>query len=471
MHIAFCSSEVFPYAKTGGMADVCGALPIALNKIGLKVSIFVPKYQSVDKVPGEITQINDFLFKTKLNNQVDVYLIANNYFYHRNGVYGDQYGDFRDNLDRFVFFCQKILESIKILELDVDVLHCHDWQTSLIPVYIKERYSNDERIKKIKTLLTLHNVAYQGNFNRQEFNKIGLDGRLFSDWCLEFFGGINLLKAGILFSDEINTVSQKYAQEIKTREYGYRLDGVLNKKRQKIIGILNGIDYEVWSPDKDEYLPVKYSANDYLEGKKQNKRLLQERVNLPQREDVPVYGFVGRLSQQKGIDLLLSSLDEMLKADIQVVIQGVGEGRYCNALLEKQRHYRDKLAVYIEFGEQLAHQIYAGSDMFLMPSIYEPCGLSQMISLRYGTIPVVFFTGGLADTIINDDDSSGKGNGFIFYNYNRNDFINVIWRSLGKYKHDKEGFEYLKNNALRLNFSWDVSAQKYKEVYKCLLSA
>ncbi|MBF0384922.1 MAG: glycogen synthase [Candidatus Omnitrophica bacterium] len=470
MHIAFCSSEVFPFAKTGGMADVCGSLPIALEKLGIEVSIFTPKYKGVEKANLPLEKINDSLFKSKVGENITVYLIANDHFYYRDGIYGDGHGDFRDNLDRFTFFCNKILDTIKEFSLKVDILHCHDWQTALLPVYIKEKYGFDEAISKIKTILTLHNVAYQGTFNKLEYHKIGLGWHLFSPRCLEFYGSVNLLKAGIIYSDEITTVSSRYAREIKTRDFGYRMEGVLNQKRVEIIGILNGIDYSVWSPDIDEYLPVQYSKEGYKEGKQANKRLLQQRVSLPQREDVPIYGFVGRLSHQKGLDLILSSLDELLRADIQFVFQGVGEGRYYNWLFDKQRYYRDKVSVSIEFGEHLAHQIYAGSDFFLMPSIYEPCGLSQMISLRYGSIPIVFNTGGLADTIIPENDSPGKVNGFIFYNYNRNDFISSIWKSLGLYR-DKVRFDDIVANALNCDFSWDNSAGKYKEVYKCLLSA
>jgi starch synthase len=469
MRIVFCASEVYPFAKTGGLADVCGALPLALEKLGVDVEIFMPLYRSIDRQKYGLVRGDNGVWHTIIGNNVEVHFIEHNDFFNRDGIYSGVHGDFRDNLDRFLFLCNRTLELLKERGRPVSVIHCHDWHTSLIPIILRERLRSDPFFQKTKTVLTIHNLAYQGIFSKNEYHKLHLPGRLFHWNMLEFFGQMNLLKGGIIAADEVTTVSPQYAEEIQTRQYGHGLEGVLKHNRKKIIGIINGLDYGVWNPETDIHVPVPFSIFDFNEKKKRNKQYLQKRIGLPVREDIPLFGFVGRLSYQKGVDLIVNSLWEIMKMDVQVIIQGVGEGKYYHQLMDAAHRYPDKMRLYFEFGEPLAHQIYAGSDFLLMPSLFEPCGLSQLIAFRYATIPIAYRTGGLIDTIIPFDSEKGNGNGILF---GWHDVSSLVWgvRTARDLYYEEPRLKELRENAMSVRFSWEKSAGKYYEIYKWLSS-
>lgn len=469
MKIALCAAEVVPFVKTGGLADVAGTLPLALEKLGEEVIIFLPRYKNIDTKQAALKKINDAVSTTTLGNNITVYLIENDPFYRRDGLYGDAQGDYSDNLERFQFFCWKIPEVLKQLKISVDIVHCHDWQTGLIPAYLKFAHHGKPLFQKTKSVMTIHNLAYQGVFPKVGFTKLRLDKKLFSTDGFEFYNQVNFLKGGIVFSDAVTTVSPQYAREIKTSQFGCGLEGVLRHHKGEVAGILNGLDYETWNPESDPLIAEPFSAEN-IQKKYANKRRLQEQSHLPAKNNVPVFGYVGRLVNQKGFDLLAEAIDELMKLDLQLVILGVGEEKYQQLLKKLAAHYPDKIACHLEFSERMAHLVYAGSDLFLMPSWYEPCGLSQMISLRYGTIPIVHKTGGLADTVMPFDSSKGQGNGFVFEDYSLKDLLTAVKTALKIY-HKKDIFQALMVKGMNLRFSWDHSAREYQKVFKrCLAS-
>lgn len=468
MKIAFCSSEVVPYAKTGGLADVAGALPAALEKAGQEITIIMPRYKVIDPKAHVIKSVNRYASKTTIGNRIQVYFIEHPGYFDRDGLYGDSSGDYPDNLDRYHFYCTKTLELLKELDLKVDILHVHDWQAALITAYLKLLHREDPFFKKMKTVLTIHNMAYQGVFPAQEFSKLGLDKKYFNVNAFEFFNQINLLKAGIVYADRVTTVSPSYAKEIQTEKFGCGLDGVLRQRKDKVSGILNGIDHAAWDPASDSYLERTYSSRS-IEDKKINKKNLQAQLHLPQDEQVPLFGFVGRLTFQKGLDLIARVIDEVAKMDLQLVLQGVGEEKYHRSLKEWKNKYPNKIGVHLGFDEKTAHQVYAASDIFLIPSVYEPCGLSQMIALRYGVVPLVHKTGGLADTVVSYDSPNGHGNGFVFDQYDEKSLLRSIQQAVEVYKNRKK-FSTLVEKAFRQDFSWDNSAQEYGKLYQQCLS-
>lgn len=470
MNIAFCSAEVFPFVKTGGLGDVCGTLPAALKKNGVDVTIFLPRYKTIDGAKFRIEPQGDGVSRTVLEDKTHVYFIENEELFGRDGVYGDAQGDYPDNLKRFQYFCAQVLKVIKDRGIKADIVHCHDWHTGLIPAYLKETYGKDPFFAGTKSILTIHNLAHQGIFPEEQFPDVALPEELFNDRQMEFYGKINLLKAGIVFCDEVSTVSPQYAREILTKQFGCGLEGVLRHRRGQLIGILNGIDYTTWDPATDRDITAPYGAAQAFEGKRKNKLALQASLGLPQNVAVPLFGFVNRLSHQKGIDFLLDALDEFLALDVQVVILGLGDGEAQARIAAALKKYPKKLAAGLRFDEPVAHQIYAGSDVFLMPSRFEPCGLSQMISLRYGTPPIVFKTGGLVDTVTDHNAAEGTGDGFVFKKYTRKDFLATVHRALKAFE-DKAAWEKIIANAFAADFSWDHSAREYKKLYQCLLSA
>jgi len=456
MKIVICASEVVPFAKTGGLADVAGALPLALEKEGQEVIVILPRYQVIDAAKFNLKTSGDGILTGTLGRGIKVYFIENAGYFNREGLYGDKQGDHPDNLERFSFYCRRSLELLKEINFKPDIIHCHDWQSSLIPVFLKAVYSQDPFYKKIRTVLTIHNIGYQGLFPREEFPKLGLDWSLFSMEGLEFYGKINVLKGGMLFADLINTVSPTYAKEIQTKEFGFGLEGVLNKRKDSVFGILNGLDYDIWDPQRDKFIAQNFSITD-LAGKTKDKEDLQALCKLPLKKGVPLIGIVSRLAEQKGFDILAEGIDAICKMDIQMVILGTGDLKYHQVLQEMVAKYPKVISLNLKFDDPLAHKIYAGSDIFLMPSRYEPCGLGQLISLRYGTIPLVFKTGGLADTVNAD-------NGFVFSNYSKIALVKTIRRALAAFQ-DKKQWDALVQNALKCNFSWDASARKYLELY------
>ncbi len=465
MTVAFFSSEVFPFAKTGGMADVCGALPLALEELGIPVIIVMPKYKTFKADGMTVRKLPNGVVTTRMGKNISVYFIEGTRYFDREGLYGDEKGDYVDNLERFAFYCLRALQLLKEENLAVDIVHCHDWPSSLAVAYLKCFYKNDPFFKKTKSVLTIHNLAYQGIFPKKEFSKLKLDEKSFSPEAFEFYDQINLLKGGITLSDAVSTVSPTYAHEIQTPALGCGLDGVLKKRGDRIWGILNGLERKFWDPQNDSFLIQRYSRTDF-HSKLANKRHLQEELGLPKR-DHPLLGFVGRLSHQKGLDLVSEAIAEIAKRNLQMVFLGIGEKKYQELLRQMARRYPQKIAVHLSFDEPLAHRIYAGSDIFLMPSRYEPCGLSQMIALYYGTIPLVHKTGGLADTIFPFDALKGRGNGFVFEEYTPEALVEAIQEAVDAF-HNREVFERLVQKAFSHDFSWGKSAGDYQRLYESL---
>lgn len=454
MKILFVSSEVVPFAKTGGLADVSGSLPIFLEKLGPEVKIAMPKYRAI-KLKGP---------KGIVGKHTEVLFIDNDKYFDREQLYGDRSGDYPDNLERFAYFSRTCLEMLKKINFKPDVIHCNDWQSSLIPVYLKTIFKNDPFYAGIKTMLTIHNLAYQGVFDKSQYPQTGLGWDLFTVDGLEFYGKVNILKGGILFADIITTVSPTYAQEIQTREFGYGLEGVLKRRSADLRGILNGIDYEVWNPKTDKNIAKTYDAYT-SEDKSINKEDLQRISGLKVDKNIPLIGIISRLADQKGFDLIAAILADLLKGNVQFIVLGTGDDKY-HVLLEKiSKMYPKKTSINLKFDAVLAEKIYAGSDMFLMPSRFEPCGLGQMICLRYGTVPVVRLTGGLSDTIREYNPKTGAGNGFVFSAYESSELNAAINRSLKLYK-NKKAWAMLVKRAMGFDFSWESSARDYIKLYK-----
>ena len=494
LKILIVSPEVVPFAKTGGLADVCGALPKALAELGHQVKVILPKYKMVDekkfqlseiKVNPSLILIQDKSKKIAVKSYqlsftpVEYLFLVNDEYYDRDELYKNRSTgfDYEDNDERFIFFARGTLEILKALDWQPDIIHVNDWQSALIPAYLKTLYANDPFFsakggsasgrKQTATLFSIHNVAYQGNFPKSAFDKVGVPKDLFYPTSpFEFWGNVNFMKVGISYADVINTVSETYAVEIQSSsEFGYGLEGVLRTRNADLYGIVNGIDYEVWSPEKDKLISYNYSLED-LSGKRKNKDLLLKVCNLPlSTKDVPLIGIISRLADQKGFDLLAQILDQLLFLDLQMVILGTGDEKYHRLFSEISKKYPRKISVNLRFDDPLAHLIEAGSDMFLMPSKYEPCGLNQLISLKYGTVPIVRKTGGLADTIENYNPETGQGTGFVFKNYDAVELLKMVKLALRTYE-DKSAWSSLIRNGMKKDFSWGASAKKYVEVYQ-----
>ena len=458
MRVLFCSSEVLPFAKTGGLADVSGALPQALEKQGCRVKVALPKYRCV-KNQGRTA---------KMGGDIDVYFVENDKYFDREGLYGTNAGDYPDNLERFTFFCRQILYLLKEKDFCPEIIHCNDWQTALIPVYLKTILRDEPFFSKTKTVFTIHNLAYQGIFPGDEFTQTGLDRRLFNMHALEFYGKLNLLKGGLVFSRFITTVSPTYAREIRTPRFGCGLDGVLRERGEDLSGIINGVDYEAWNPGGDDKIFRRYGREN-PEDKYINKERLQQELSLSCNRDVPLLGIVTRLAEQKGIELIISALDKIAGLELQFILLGTGDTKY-HLLLEKikQRKYKN-ISINLRFDAVLARKIYAGCDMFLIPSNFEPCGLGQLISLKYGTIPIVRKTGGLADTIVDVEPAPETGNGFVFEQYRSEQMLKAIMRAAALYK-NREKWRRLVLRAMDCDFSWEASAKKYIGLYNRALN-
>ncbi|MBR7070663.1 MAG: glycogen synthase GlgA [Clostridia bacterium] len=470
MKVLFASSEAFPFAMSGGLADVAGALPKALRRRLVGCRVVLPLYESVpEQLRSEMTFVCHITVPVAWRRQycgvfeahiggVIYYLIDNQYYFKREGLYGHY-----DDAERFAFFSRAVLEILPHINFIPDVIHCNDWQTALVPVFLREFYRFDERYAKIKTVFTIHNIQYQGIYGMDLYSDVfGLkEGE---EHIIEYGGCANLMKGAIECADRVTTVSPSYAREILDPYYSHGLDPVLAKFQEKTVGIVNGIDYEVYNPETDPLIYMNYSAES-LSGKAFNKKELQKEMGLPQR-DVPVFGMVTRLVAHKGIDLVKSVFEKLMDADLQFVILGSGDWEFENFFHQMAEKYPEKVGLKLGFVPQLAHRIYAGADIFLMPSKSEPCGLAQMVALRYGTIPIVRETGGLNDTI--SDSQDGTGNGFTFANYDANDMAFTIWRSLMGYA-NRDGWEILQKRAMNCDNSWSVSANKYIRLYKELM--
>ncbi|MEI6437641.1 MAG: glycogen/starch synthase [Candidatus Omnitrophota bacterium] len=464
MRIVFVASEVIPFAKTGGLADVCGALPLELEAAGHELSIIMPNYKEV----GPKASFNDRACVDTIGRGIKVYFIKNKDFFGRGSLYGDNMEDYPDNIERFSFFCREALELLKDIGKQVDIIHCHDWQTGLLPVLLKDQYAQDLFFKKTRTVFTIHNLAYQGVFPAEEYSKLGVNEKFFNDRQIEFYGKVNLMKAGIVFSDFVTTVSPQYAREIKTREWGCGLEGVLLAREGRLAGILNGLNYKHWDPEHDELIDPPFTPQDQL-AKKIHKAKLQKVAGLPVMSDIPVFGFVGRLCHQKGFELIESSFESLIQRPLQMVCLGVGEKKYQLLLKKLARKNPERFAVLVKYDEDAAHQIYAGSEFFLMPSVYEPCGLTQMIALRYGSVPVVSGVGGFLDTVIDYFADRKNGNGLILSSYSVSGLLEAVDRALGIYN-QKDRFASLVTHAMNCRFTWATAVKHYVEVYKECLS-
>jgi len=438
------------------LADVSGSLPIALEAKGVKMHLAMPKYRSLASRGSD----------AEIGKEIKVHFVENHGYFDRPNLYGEKGKDYPDNLERFAFFCRKSLELLRSKGLRVDLIHCNDWQTALVPVYLKSLFREDPLLKGIKTIFTIHNLGYQGVFPQQEFEKTGLDRSYFHMEALEFYGKVNVLKGGLLFSDLLTTVSPTYSREIQTLEFGAGLEGVLSKRKKDLFGITNGISEDLYDPGKDKHLKKNYTVHT-LEGKVENKKELQRHCGLAVRKDGPLIGMITRLADQKGLDIFVPSVEGLLKRGFQIVILGTGDEKYETVLREFGHTHPKSLSIHLTFDPVLAQKIYGGSDFFLMPSRYEPCGLGQMIALRYGTIPIVRKTGGLADTI-QDADAPG-GNGFVFSEYRTEALLACALRAQKAYA-DRTRWTALVRGAMTFDFSWRVSAEKYLDLYHRVLA-
>lgn len=475
--ILFAASEAAPFIKSGGLGDVIGSLPKAVSGKNCEIAVVLPLYEGVpEKFRKKMTYIKHIFVPVAWRSQycgifkyeekgVTWYFIDNEYYFKRgNALYGCY-----DDAERFSFFSMSVLEILPHIDYFPDIIHCHDWQTALVPIFYKLKFTSRENYEGIKTIFTIHNIEYQGVFDSGIVeNVLGISMEEFDNGFLEYDGAVNLMKAAIVCSDRVTTVSPSYAEEIKTPEFGHGLDKVLCYDTEKLSGIINGIDQKLFDPKKDKRIFFNYSAEE-IGGKAKNKEELQALVNLPQKKDVPIIGMVTRLVSHKGLDLVSAVIDSLLEADVQLVVVGTGDWKYEQFLRDKQWQYPSKLSVNIAFNSELAQKVYAGSDMFLMPSKSEPCGLAQMIALRYGTIPIVRMTGGLRDSIEQFDVVTGKGNGFLFCEYNADEMLKTICEACELYN-DAEVWSELVKNGMNTDFSWKKSAKKYTKLYDELIS-
>jgi starch synthase len=487
MKILLASSEVVPFAKTGGLADVCGALPAALREDGHEVVVCLPAYKSAMEcgLPIERTgtrlelsmghwEAAGELYLSQLpESDVPVWLVGHDGFFGRDGIYQDHNGDFGDNCQRFSFFSRFLLECLAERNWFPDVIHCNDWQTGLVPALLETRYRSQPGYDSIATLMTVHNLAYQGMFSPDLFSSTGMDRRYFHWQAMEYYGNINLLKTGLVFADAISTVSPRYAREIQTAEHGCGLENVLRERADRLFGLLNGIDTREWDPQNDASLAARFGIDNWREGKQANKEALQRETGLPRR-DVPLIGLVGRLVSQKGWSLILPVMRDWLsRYDVQWAVLGSGEQRIEDSLRDLRARHPDRLAVGLGFSGDLAHRIEASSDIFLMPSLYEPCGLNQMYSMRYGTVPVVHRTGGLADTVFDLNDENllaGTANGFSFEHFDQSGLQWALGRAVNTLIDRPEVWETLVKNGMSVDWSWRRSARRYEELYRWLIA-
>jgi starch synthase len=490
VNIIYLSSEAVPFAKTGGLADVCGTLPREVAALGNQCAVVMPAFRQIARSGIEI-ESTDISFAVPMaakklvggrllkgylpDSEVPVWLIDQPQYFDRESLYGDSSGDYPDNAERFTFFCRAALAAISRVCDRVDILHCNDWQTGLVPALLRATPNEFPVLSEAVTMMTIHNMAYQGQFPAEAFRWTGLDWKYFNHHSFEFYGQLNFLKAGIVTSDYVTTVSPRYAAEICTPEHGCGLDSVLASKGTHVTGITNGIDISTWDPATDRKLPVHYDIDHWQEGKAANKRSLQQEFGLGESDEVPLIGLVGRLAGQKGWDLILPVIRRHVeeRRPTQWIILGSGEQRFEKPLLELAEKAPDQVAVHIGFHDALAHRIEAGADLFVMPSHYEPCGLNQLYSLRYGTVPVVTATGGLADTVQDttaETIANQTATGFHLHEISPQGLDEAIGRALNLRYHQKKNWEDLVRRAMSTDWSWRRSASQYLELYEDAIS-
>lgn len=472
LKVLIVASESAPFVKSGGLGDVVGSLPKALRAQGVDVRVVIPRHRNIkDNTMYDVKYLGEFPVHLSWRTQqakilvkpdeVPVYFIENDFYFGRDALYG--YGD--DN-ERFAFFGKAVLDMMAMLDFYPDVLHCNDWQTGPVCMYLKEIYRKMIYYANIKTLFTIHNLQYQGNFDKSTMELLDVSYDCYQNGNIEFYNAVSYMKMGLIYADKISTVSQTYAQEIQQWQYGYGMDGILRSRHNDLYGIINGIDFQTHNPATDPRIPVCYDA-DHLDGKAENKRLLKERLGLEQRE-VPLIAMITRLADQKGVDILSGVFDALLQRDVHFVLLGTGEPRFEHLFRSFQDRYPNKVSANLFFDEALAQQIYAGADMFLMPSLFEPCGLGQMFSLRYGTVPIARKTGGLADTIMHYNEQTQQGNGFLFETYDGNGLLWAVDQALSVYHKGKDAWTPIVKNAMACDYSWTNSAYAYIQLYESL---
>ncbi len=478
--VAFAVSEAVPYAKTGGLADVAGTLPISLEELGCEVKLFMPKYSIIDETEFGLSycwELGEIPVRLGANvhsvhvhkstfpdSNVEVYFIDCPHYFFRESIYTED----SDEDERFILFSKAVIETLQRLQWIPDILHCNDWQTGLLPLLIKDNYSWDKLFDQTKTIFTIHNIGYQGVFPKKALLNAEIKSEYFyPEGPVEYYDSVSFMKAGIVFADVVTTVSPTYAKEILTPEYGNGLENVLAQRKNNLFGILNGVDYSVWNPDTDRLIPFRYNAG-YLTGKIKNKKFLLEHFKIPYKENIPLIGIISRLVKQKGFDLVSQVIDDLMKLNAQWIVLGSGESNFENLFREIEKKNPKKVSVYIGYNNELAHLIEAASDIFLMPSHYEPCGLNQIYSLKYGAVPVVRKTGGLADTVhdwyelVENNDESGTG--FTVNYYSGAALKETLQKAIETYK-DKTVWKKILKNGMSKNYSWKTSAEKYIELY------
>jgi starch synthase len=474
MKILFVASEGLPFSKTGGLADVIEALPKSLVALGHEVTVLLPRYRRTRAiaiaVPSLTVPSGDALRFPAIAeggtlHGVYYYFVEDSEYFDREQLYGVAGKDYPDNAERYAELCGAAIEFCKHVWMP-DVIHCHDWQAGLVPVFLRTRYAADRAVRDLPVVFTIHNMGYQGSFPRETLAKLGLPESLFSIAAMEFYGRVNFLKGALLFSDYLTTVSPKYAEEIMTVENGHGLQGVVQSRADRLAGILNGVDYSAWSPERDKVIASRYSPKD-LSGKLACKKNLLEAFGLPpETVEKPVIGIVSRFAGQKGFDLIEQVAHDLMAEDLAMTALGAGEARYEKLFRELAKAFPSKFSVKVAYDNILAHKVEAGADMFLMPSRYEPCGLNQMYSLKYGTVPVVRATGGLDDTVEEFDSGTGRGTGFKFVAYDGPALLDAVGRALAIYRNDTAAWRRIQLNGMAQDFSWQVSATEYGKLYE-----
>ena len=474
--ILFVASEAVPYIKTGGLADVVGSLPKYFDKEKYDVRVILPKYACMDELLlAQLKFVCHFYVNLNWRKQyvgiftteykgVRYYFVDNEFYFAGDKPYNNIYED----VEKFAYFSKAVLESLPYIDFAPDILHCHDWQTGLVPVYLRTTYGSDNFYAGIKTIFTIHNMKFQGRWKIREVMDItGLPEHIFRTASgLESYGESNYLKGGIVYADAVSTVSPEYAKEITTREGGEGLDGLMNARIDSLYGIVNGIDYEEFNPETDPHIETNYTVKNAVAGKRKNKLALQKMLGLPVRDDVFMIGIISRMTSQKGFDLIAYILDEIFDTmDVQFVVLGTGEGQYENMFHHFHNKYPDKLWAHIGYSDEYAHKIYASCDAFLMPSLFEPCGLGQMMAMRYGTLPIVRETGGLKDTVEAYNEYENTGTGFSFSNYNAHEMLFILRYAQNIYKENRSRWNEIVQRAMQKDFSWGASAKSYESLY------
>lgn len=476
MKILYVSSEAAPFSKTGGLGDVAGSLPAALCKKGVDARVMVPLYRCIaQEYKDKMTYINHIYIDMgwrkqycgvfELKHEGCTYYFVDNEFYFN----GDKPYDYIHlDCEKFIFFSKAVLSLLPTLDFRPDVINCNDWQTGAVPVFL-DTFLDNPFYQGIKTVMSIHNLKYQGRWNLEKIKDfMGISDYYFTDDKLEYYKDANLLKGGLVYADKISTVSQSYAEEIQTGWYGEGLDGLVSARKNDLVGIVNGISYTEWDPAKDKMIFENYTKTNFVSKKKTNKTELQKMLNLPVDENIFTVGIVSRLTDQKGFDLVATALEELCAGGMQIIILGTGDEKYENLFRHYAWKYPDKVSANIYFSNEMSHKIYAGCDAFLMPSAFEPCGLSQLISMRYGTLPVVRETGGLKDTVVPYNEFTNEGTGFSFANYNSHEMLHVLKYAMQVFYDDKKSWNNIIRNAMKSDYSWDISADKYIEMYSSL---